>query len=445
MDLVNELQLIGKKAADRFVAAQQQAEVATLERARLQAQLGKLQQKLEQAEGLQQELLAEKQRAAESDAAQAALQQQLDRWLQRAHSLEQELVVTKYKLQAAKSHLHQFQALAAVVAAGQALPQPEAAPVPAKSSGAAVAANRAAVKPLLWWLRAFLTDSTVQRLRNQLGRTDCRASIPSPGAVPDPMAGGSPASKRAGKRRNSPDASGNRHQASKRQQRNMSAQAGFKPLTEQTGKDSSWDSPAPAPAQPDGGRCTPQQQLAAATATASAAVGPLPDVDTPAMHASVLQQQPAASGMTDRMLQEDAASALREFLDAAWLNKAIVPFVEELLKTPSVHTFFAEPVNVKAVPDYLDWVKQPMDLGTIPGKAARGKYRTPQEWKVDMDLVISNARTYNSKKNGGGAAVLRAAKDLERKLHASTSFYATVETQWNTTSDSRQQPASVLE
>jgi hypothetical protein len=44
---------------------------------------------------------------------------------------------------------------------------------------------------------------------------------------------------------------------------------------------------------------------------------------------------------------------------------------------------FLEPVDLEDVPDYMDVVKQPIDLGTMMAKLAAGAYFAPEEMLVD--------------------------------------------------------------
>lgn len=46
------------------------------------------------------------------------------------------------------------------------------------------------------------------------------------------------------------------------------------------------------------------------------------------------------------------------------------------------YAFFLTPVDVSAVPGYLDAVKRPMDFGTMTTKVNRGKYRSLEEFAV---------------------------------------------------------------
>lgn len=57
---------------------------------------------------------------------------------------------------------------------------------------------------------------------------------------------------------------------------------------------------------------------------------------------------------------------------------------------------FLQPVDVSAVPDYLDIVHEPIDLSTVQGKLISGNYTSAYEFSVDVRKVWSNAFLYNA-------------------------------------------------
>jgi len=58
---------------------------------------------------------------------------------------------------------------------------------------------------------------------------------------------------------------------------------------------------------------------------------------------------------------------------------------------------FRKPVNSAALglKDYALIITRPMDLGTVHGKCVLGEYDSLKDLIADVDLVVSNARTYN--------------------------------------------------
>lgn len=59
--------------------------------------------------------------------------------------------------------------------------------------------------------------------------------------------------------------------------------------------------------------------------------------------------------------------------------------------------FFLEPVDPKLVPDYLKVIKVPMDFSTMRKNIEAGKYQTGEDFRHDFELIISNAKIYNSR------------------------------------------------
>lgn len=59
---------------------------------------------------------------------------------------------------------------------------------------------------------------------------------------------------------------------------------------------------------------------------------------------------------------------------------------------------FRQPVDPVVYHDYLEIVKNPMDLGTVKEKLDNNKYRRPQQFCNDMKLIFSNSRLYTPNK-----------------------------------------------
>eukprot|EP00172_Hildenbrandia_rubra_P003663 Plantae.Rhodophyta-Hildenbrandia_rubra.ctg6124.p1 GENE.Plantae.Rhodophyta-Hildenbrandia_rubra.ctg6124~~Plantae.Rhodophyta-Hildenbrandia_rubra.ctg6124.p1 ORF type:complete len:1027 (+),score=168.71 Plantae.Rhodophyta-Hildenbrandia_rubra.ctg6124:2314-5394(+) len=68
--------------------------------------------------------------------------------------------------------------------------------------------------------------------------------------------------------------------------------------------------------------------------------------------------------------------------------------IDKLL-AKDVHLIFHQPVDVNAVPGYLDDIKNPMDLGTCKAKLLDCKYNTLAEFRKDVDLIWSNCLLFN--------------------------------------------------
>ena len=86
----------------------------------------------------------------------------------------------------------------------------------------------------------------------------------------------------------------------------------------------------------------------------------------------------------------------------------------DLFKLPT-SVYFREPVDpIKFnLPDYLDIIKQPMDLGTMRHNLHNFKYDTPAAFAEHMRLVFRNAIEYNQARDN---PVHMAARDLAKKF-----------------------------
>lgn len=95
------------------------------------------------------------------------------------------------------------------------------------------------------------------------------------------------------------------------------------------------------------------------------------------------------------------------------------------LESKDTTEIFLEPVDTTEVADYLDVIKNPMDLGTMRKKLKQGEYSTLEELEDDFDLMCRNCLTYNNKetifyrsgvrmKDNGGIIFRAARRELER-------------------------------
>ncbi|PWA94995.1 bromodomain, NET domain protein [Artemisia annua] len=87
---------------------------------------------------------------------------------------------------------------------------------------------------------------------------------------------------------------------------------------------------------------------------------------------------------------------------------------------------FNEPVNAKllGLHDYHDFIKRPMDLGTIKSRLAQNFYKVPSEFAEDVRLTFNNAMTYNPR----GHEVYAMAEQL---LSIFEEKWGVIESDWN--------------
>ncbi|KAM3833361.1 bromodomain-containing protein 1 isoform 1-T1 [Vipera latastei] len=85
---------------------------------------------------------------------------------------------------------------------------------------------------------------------------------------------------------------------------------------------------------------------------------------------------------------------------------------------------FAQPVNLKEVPDYLDHIKHPMDFSTMRKRLDAQGYKNLNEFEEDFNLIIENCMKYNAKdtifyraavrlRDQGGVVLRQARRDSE--------------------------------
>ncbi|XP_062198445.1 ATPase family AAA domain-containing protein At1g05910-like isoform X2 [Phragmites australis] len=71
---------------------------------------------------------------------------------------------------------------------------------------------------------------------------------------------------------------------------------------------------------------------------------------------------------------------------------------------------FHFPVSEEEVPDYRSVVHNPMDMATVLQRVDSGQYLTRAAFMKDIDLIVSNAKTYNGDDYNGSRIVSRACE-----------------------------------
>ncbi|KAM4645826.1 bromodomain and PHD finger-containing protein 3 isoform 2-T2 [Amazona ochrocephala] len=69
----------------------------------------------------------------------------------------------------------------------------------------------------------------------------------------------------------------------------------------------------------------------------------------------------------------------------------------DLLQEKDAAQIFAEPVDLNEVPDYLEFISNPMDFSTMRRKLESHLYRTLDEFEEDFNLIVTNCMRYNAK------------------------------------------------
>lgn len=79
---------------------------------------------------------------------------------------------------------------------------------------------------------------------------------------------------------------------------------------------------------------------------------------------------------------------------------------------------FTKPVDVEEVPDYLDIIKEPMDLETLMSKIDKHSYICARDFLDDIDLIVRNALEYNPDKSAEDKHIRHRACSLRDKAYA---------------------------
>uniref|UniRef100_A0A8C7XVR3 ATPase family AAA domain-containing protein 2 n=1 Tax=Oryzias sinensis TaxID=183150 RepID=A0A8C7XVR3_9TELE len=107
-----------------------------------------------------------------------------------------------------------------------------------------------------------------------------------------------------------------------------------------------------------------------------------------------------------RRLAEQEENTLREL-------RLFLRDVTKRLATDKRFSIFSKPVS-----DYLEVIRQPMDLSTIMTKIDTHRYLTVKDFLVDVDLICSNALEYNPDKDPGDKVIRHRACSLKDTAHA---------------------------
>ncbi|KAJ0174507.1 hypothetical protein K1T71_009615 [Dendrolimus kikuchii] len=79
---------------------------------------------------------------------------------------------------------------------------------------------------------------------------------------------------------------------------------------------------------------------------------------------------------------------------------------------------FTKPVDLEEVTDYLDIIKQPMDLETMMTKVDMHKYNCAKEFLDDVDLICANALEYNPDRTSSDKQIRHEACALRDHAYA---------------------------
>ncbi|XP_063079492.1 ATPase family AAA domain-containing protein 2B [Engraulis encrasicolus] len=110
-------------------------------------------------------------------------------------------------------------------------------------------------------------------------------------------------------------------------------------------------------------------------------------------------------------LEEQEENTLREL-------RLFLRDVTRRLATDKRFLIFSKPVDIEEVSDYLEVIRQPMDLSTIMTKIDTHKYLVAKDFLADVGLICSNALEYNPDKDPGDKIIRHRACSLKDAAHA---------------------------
>uniref|UniRef100_A0A4W3HZQ9 ATPase family AAA domain-containing protein 2 n=1 Tax=Callorhinchus milii TaxID=7868 RepID=A0A4W3HZQ9_CALMI len=112
-----------------------------------------------------------------------------------------------------------------------------------------------------------------------------------------------------------------------------------------------------------------------------------------------------------KRMEEQEENTLREL-------RLFLRDITKRLATDKRFSIFSKPVDIEEVSDYLEVIKQPMDLSTIMTKIDNHQYETVQHFLTDISLICSNALEYNPDKDPGDRIIRHRACTLKDTSHA---------------------------
>ncbi|KAJ3327995.1 nuA3 HAT complex component nto1 [Blyttiomyces sp. JEL0837] len=92
------------------------------------------------------------------------------------------------------------------------------------------------------------------------------------------------------------------------------------------------------------------------------------------------------------------------------------PIFEEIRRLDS-KSLFQHPVSRLEVPDYYQFVKNPMDFSTMFNKLDMNEYRSIEAFEADVELICSNALIYNQPDTPWGRAAPRIRSRMKPLIH----------------------------
>ncbi|KAJ0402825.1 hypothetical protein P43SY_007367 [Pythium insidiosum] len=135
----------------------------------------------------------------------------------------------------------------------------------------------------------------------------------------------------------------------------------------------------------------------------------------------------------DKKEKKEKKKEKRKREDAQMLQKVLVPLISELRAltwsawivsgkpgNPFLQKITKENCRRLGVPNYFDFVAEPMDLTRVKEKVEKAEYYSIQQFTSDIKLMVQNAKTFNRV----GEPVHQMAIELEQLYEAKVVSYA---------------------
>ncbi|KAL4096292.1 hypothetical protein PRIC1_009653 [Phytophthora ramorum] len=138
----------------------------------------------------------------------------------------------------------------------------------------------------------------------------------------------------------------------------------------------------------------PQIQSPRARRTPRVVTTPVPSGEGPARKRQ--RKNPAQELLTYSALMENYTSSQRETIERAFEDdlRSVLQIFHEALAEADKQNIFAAPVTDDVAPQYSEIVLHPQDFGAMQDKLYR--YKSFRQYFADVELVFSNAITYNT-------------------------------------------------
>ncbi|XP_069461978.1 ATPase family AAA domain-containing protein 2B isoform X2 [Ambystoma mexicanum] len=136
-----------------------------------------------------------------------------------------------------------------------------------------------------------------------------------------------------------------------------------------------------------------------------------------ALHA--LEVLPLAQPPPARLLSETEAQRIEDLEENNLRElRLFLRDVTKRLATDKRFSIFSKPVDIEEISDYLEVIREPMDLSTIMTKIDKNEYFTAKDYLKDINLICSNALEYNPDKEPGDKIIRHRACTLKDTAHA---------------------------